>query len=239
MKTMRLVLLVSAGASFHAWPAVAADACCERPGISVVGEAEVRVVPDQAVLRLRVVTQEKDVVAAKTLNDENVKATLDLARRFGVRTEHVQTNALVVQPRWTTPREGAKASLIGYEVGKQIVLVLDDLTRADALLTEVVKAGVNRVDAFELRTSEPRKYKDQARAMAIRAAREKALALTHELGQSIGKAFAISEEPEQTWDNQYQNSNRSVSLGSEDGESSFAAGQTSVRARVSVSFDLQ
>jgi uncharacterized protein YggE len=237
MKTMRSALLLVAGVALPVLPATAADECCERPGITVVGEAEVRTVPDQAVLRLRVVTQDKDVIAAKTLNDEHAKATLALARRFGIRPEDLQTDAVAVQPQWTRPREGSKPSLIGYEVTKHVVLVLKDLARADELLTEMVKAGVNHVDAFELRTTEPRKYRDQARAMAIRAAREKASALAGEIGQSIGKAFQISEESEATGVNVMQN--RVYAYDSNESEGSFAAGQNSVRARVRVSFELQ
>ena len=50
------------------------------------------------------------------------------------------------------------------------------------------------MEGIEFRTTQIRKHKDKARQMAIRAAQEKAIALTKEIGQTIGKAYSITEE---------------------------------------------
>ena len=52
-----------------------------RPLITVTGQAEIMVVPDEAVFRLQVISQEKDLLAAQKKNDETVKAVLALGRR--------------------------------------------------------------------------------------------------------------------------------------------------------------
>ena len=49
------------------------------------------------------------------------------------------------------------------------------------------------MQAVRLRTSQLRKYRDEARAKAIRAAKEKAVALAGELGVKIGRPHSISE----------------------------------------------
>lgn len=177
---------------------------------------------------------------ATSRNDEGVKAVLSAVRAVGVKPEHVQTGALIIDAR-ESMRDSDKPLFLGYEVTKRLTIVLKDLTRADDLLAAVVGAGVNRVDAFELRHSNPRKYRDEARALAIRAAREKAVALTAEIGQTVGKAFTIAEDAAATsWNrNPYQNRVSAYDgAGESDDTSTFASGQNSIRARVTVSFEL-
>jgi uncharacterized protein len=100
---------------------------------------------------------------------------------------------------------------------------------------------VNHVDAFDLRLADPRPAKDKARALAMRAAREKAQALAREVGQTIGKAIAVTEDVEDPWRNLASNSfNNAMAFdGDGGGGGSFAAGLNVVRARVTARFELQ
>jgi hypothetical protein len=208
------------------------------PEITVTGDAEVRVVPDHVVFRLRVVTTDLDVGRAVAQNEEKVKATLALAARFSVAGPDVQSSMLSIDVRETS-KPGEAPRFLGYEVGRRVTLTLRDVGRADGLLGELVKAGVNRVDGVELRTTDLRKHRDQARKLAIRAAREKAEALTREIGQAIGKARRITEEPDRPWDT-LPAQNRVLSFAEGEADAgSFALGQNSIRARVTVSFELQ
>src|SRR5215470_11364859 len=63
----------------------------------------------------------------------------------------------------------------------------------------VVAAGANRIDGIEYESSELRKYKDQARDAAAKAAREKAEGLVVALGNQMGNTYSI-EEVQQTDD---------------------------------------
>ncbi|MET0551765.1 MAG: SIMPL domain-containing protein [Vicinamibacteria bacterium] len=216
----------------------AGEDCCERPSITVTGQGEVRTAPDEAVLRLSVSTQARDLAPAKARNDESVKATLALLKKAGVEADQVQTDALEISPRYTSPTNGDKPELVGYLVKKSIVVVLRDLSRADAVLTEAVQAGVNGVEGFDLRLADPRPSKDKARALAIRAAKEKALALAAEIGQTIGKAITITEGVDQPFGTRFTNV-VSFDRSDDGGDGSFAAGQNVVRATVTVRFELQ
>jgi uncharacterized protein YggE len=106
------------------------------------------------------------------------------------------------------------------------------------LLESLIKAGVNRLDSIQYETSDLRKYRDQARDLAVKAAREKAEALANALGQSIGKANLIEETPGSQFS---AVSNASYSYDftkSKLAGHSTAAGQQSISASVTVSFDL-
>jgi len=112
-----------------------------------------------------------------------------------------------------------------------------DISQLDTLLEAVVQAGGNQINSIVYETSELRKYRDQARDLAVKAAREKAQALARSLGQEIGRAQIIEEVPELAsfaiQANAYAEDSRSRGAGS-----ALAPGQTSITASVTVSFEL-
>jgi uncharacterized protein YggE len=119
---------------------------------------------------------------------------------------------------------------------------LRDLSEAESLLSEVLESGISRINSIRFQTSRLRTYKDQARAQAIKAAQEKAIALTREIGQTIGKAYSIEEDLPQRGSILPPNySSNSVSFAEGDAASSegtLSLGQIKVTARVTVRFEL-
>ncbi len=214
------------------------------PLITVSGQAELRVRPDEAVLSLEVQRLDKDIDTARRQADDSVAQILALARRYGVPQEGVKTDFITVGMRYTTDlldgddedEKKVKREFVGYEVSKSVNVRLTDLARFEAFFAEVLKAGVSRVKGVNFYTSQLRKYRDQARAAAIRAAREKAVALSAEVGQTIGKAYKI-EEDRPSRDSSMSNSVSFIPGNYSDDESSaFAPGTISVSANVTVSF---
>ncbi len=217
--------------------------------ITVTGDADVRVVPDEVVLTLGVETWHEDLLTAKAQNDERVKAIFALAQNAGVEPRYIQTDWISIEPRYEDYYE--KEDLIGYFVRKTMVITLKDISKFDQLLTEALAAEVNYVQGIDFRTTELRKYKDQARALAIQAAREKAEALAGELGQTIGQPRNIQEQQSGWWssyrswwgswgNNPAQNVVQEVSsVSSSNTDDSMAPGQIKVNAQVTVSFELK
>ena len=128
------------------------------------------------------------------------------------------------------------------------MICLKDLTRFEDVLTEMLKAGTNSVPGIEFQSTELRKHRDQARLMATKAAREKAVAIAGELGAKVGKPFNIRENANSSYGwalrNAYQNVSQNVSGESGGGgeadaaSTGFAAGQISIRASVTIDFDI-
>jgi uncharacterized protein len=217
--------------------------------VNVTGEAEVRIVPDEVVLTLGIETSDNQLAVAKSQNDVIVRKVLALASEYGIKPEHIQTDYIGIEPRYP---DGCYqlCDPIGYIVHKSMVITLRDLTKFENLLTSVLNAGVNYVQSIEFRTTELRKYRDEARALAIRAAQEKAAALAGELDQAIGKPQAIQEQQSGWWSGysawwgsrwgsaMTQNTVQEYQGASLGVDSSVAPGQISVRANVSVSFEL-
>jgi uncharacterized protein len=210
--------------------------------ITVSGQAEINVTPDMAIFNLRVVTLDKDMNKAKAANDESVRRTLALAKDYQIAPEDAQTNYISVEMRYSDYDEAKPRVFLGYEISKKIVLTLRDLSRIESLLSEVIRAGVNRVEGIDFRTTQIRKHKDRARQMAIKAAQEKAIALTKEIGQTIGKAYNIREEDQRisSSSNNFAANSTSSTIGDySDEEGTIAIGQIPIVARVTVSFELK
>lgn len=207
--------------------------------VTVTGEAEILVVPDEVVFDLVVQTLNRDLRLAKSQTDERLKGLIALARKHGVAERDIQTDYVRLEPRHRGNDE--TRTFVGYSVRKDLTFTLRDVTKAEALLSEVIESGVTRVNSVSFRTSQLRKHRDAARAQAMRAAREKAAALAGEIGQSIGKAYSI-EEDTPTGRALLQNaSSNYVGTSGGDGsetEGTLALGQIRITARVTVRFEL-
>lgn len=222
---------------------LAAASAQEKPEprlVTVAGEAEVMVAPDEVVFDMTVSTFNKELRVAKSQTDERLKNIIALAKRHGVADADTQTDYINLTPRYRGDNEAR--TLLGYSVRKDLVIVLRDVTRAEGLLSELLDSGVTRINTVGFRSSQMRKHRDQARDMAMRAAREKASALAAAVGQKIGKAYSIAEEvPTRSYAAQNTTSNAFSleSEGSAASEGTLALGLIKVNARVTVKFELE
>ncbi len=219
--------------------------------VTATGDAEVRVAPDEVVVTLGVETEDPKLDMAKSQNDDIVRQVLERLQGFGIAAEHIQTEYIGISPTYDYSSSYSVPRLKGYGVRKTIVVTLSDLSKFEDLLSGVLEAGANYVHNVEFRTTELRKYRDQARALAIQAAKEKATALAGELDQGLGEPVTITEE-QNSWQSWYgygwwggsgQNTSQNVVV--ETGSSTLeegatvAPGQITVNARVSVAFALE
>ena len=212
---------------------------CPRPRlISVEGTAEINIAPDEVVLSFGVESRDKVLGSAKSQNDARVKKVMTLARKGGVEQKDIKTSALRMGPDYSQEKV---PRLLGYNVTQEISITLKDLSKYEDLMTQLLEAGVNRVDGVSFRLSEPRKYTDEARSKAVGAAKEKAAAMATELGQTIGKPWEVLEQGYNADLNGMTrgNANYAYDKGAGAEESTVAPGQVTIRASVRVSFQLE
>lgn len=246
-KVLSLLILILCCAA-----TAAAQNVDNTPVITVTGTAEVMVAPDEVTFSLDVTKTNKDLPTAKRLNDEAVGKILELARRFNVAPENVMTDHISVEMKYESVRDPQKRVyneegdevgtkiFRGYQVSKTVVIKLTDIQRFEDFFAGVLQTGVTEVSSVKFETSKLRENKDKAREMAMKAAREKAVAMTAAVGQTIGKAVKIIEG---SVPNQYLNysltaNSNSVGTGGTFNESvaTFAPGAIKVEAQVTVSF---
>ncbi len=227
--------------------AVQATPTASAPGsITVTGSAQVLVPPDEVVLTLGVETSDMVMAVAKRQNDEIIQRVLAITQKYNIAPSHVQTDYVAIEPRYSSA--ATKANFIGYFVRKTVEIRLSDVSKFESLYGDVLDAGVNYVQGVDFRTTQLRKYRDQARAMAIQAAQEKAAALAAGVGQAAGPVKMIHEDSSNWYGSynswwqpsgaMYQNAVQNAGGGQFTEEGTLAPGQISVTAGVTVEFEL-
>jgi uncharacterized protein YggE len=161
--------------------------------ISVAGEAVVYVVPDEAIVRFGIETYDPALHAATDANDAARGRLLKALRSAGIEERNIQADHEGVEIIYPSGSSSPPGAIAGYRVRRAYAVTLKTVSRLDELLRLVLTNGVNHVDGYELRTTELRKYRDDVRKKAVRAAREKAQALAGELGCAVGLPTTIGE----------------------------------------------
>ena len=216
--------------------------------ITVNGQAEIRVAPNEVLISVGVQTDDLDIARARAANDARVKAIVAAATGAGVAAEHVRTDFLDIQPRYRDEYE--RRTFLGYFARRSLSITLRDVSRFEALLSAVLTAGANYLHGVEFRTTELRKHRDAARANAITAAREKAADMAAGLNAAVGSAINVQEGHSGWWSAYgtawggrgggaaFQNVVQERSAGGPS-EGTLVPGQISVSATVTVTFELR
>ena len=149
---------------------------------------------DLADLYFDVDVRHADLATARKKQAERAAKVLAALRDAGVEDKDLQTSQVNVAPTYAENRHGETATINYYDATQGIYCTLHDVKKVADLTTAVLAAGATAVHGVNLRTSELRQHRNEARAQAARAAPEKAVAIASELGAKVGKPYKITEE---------------------------------------------
>jgi uncharacterized protein YggE len=204
--------------------------------ITVTGQAEVMVVPDEVVVNLGVESFQLELEGAKAENDRIVSAVIAAVKKAGVSNDNLRTDYLYIQPRYRETSE--ERVLLGYIVRQSIIVIVKEMSTFEDIVSAALEEGANQVHGLEFRTSSLREHKDEARAQALDASKEKAEAMAARLGETIGRALTITEEPVAAVFPGASNVMRFGGGGAGEAGGTLAAGRIAITAKVSVKFEL-
>jgi len=220
--------------------------------INISGDGEVKVVPDRVMLLMGVESRSQTVPTATAETDSAIRQVMAAARKLGVDSSDIQTDYIHVDLAYDDKNH---TTVEYYTATKAIQVFLKDTSRFQDLLSATLAAGANHIYGVEFSTSELRKYRDQARAMAVRAATEKAQDLAASAGLKVAaKPLTIAAYSygggsfygrccgafygSQMYQNAIQNVT-SAGDGAMGSEASVALGKISVTASVTMTFQIQ
>lgn len=166
--------------------------------ISVVGKATVYVSPDQAMISFSIVSQANDLTAAKQRHDTAMQKTNTLFNQYGIEQKDVTAENLTIHPQYSYNADTPK--FLYYEITQNISAMITNLDNYEPFLTDLVNNGIDRINDVRFSTKDVKKYKDEARRNAVKAAEEKAQLLCEAASSgnhkpSLGKIIRISEAP--------------------------------------------
>ena len=228
--------------------------CDPNRSIHVSGTAVVNILPDRALVQLGVQSNGKTPKEVQARNAARISAVIKGVKALGVEAKDISTDHYIIQPLYE-PYDSL--SIKGYRIYNVISITMRDVDKTSDAIATAFQTGANQVVNVEFYTSELRKYRDQAREMAIKAASEKASALAQAANADTDCVLNISENSwsyfngwnwwyggnnQNLWtQNAVQNvtpSGSSSEMPSND-DSPVSAGHISIRAEVSVTFALR
>jgi uncharacterized protein YggE len=230
-----------------------ANPCDPARSIHVSGTASVNILPDRALIQLGVQSNGRTPREVQARNAETISQVIKALKAQGVEAKDISTDRYIIQPLY---EEWDDLRIKGYRIFNVISITLREVDKASDTIATAFQAGANQVVNVEFYTSELRKYRDQARAMAMQAASEKAAALSQAAGAETSCVLNISENTYSYfngWNWWYGGSNNQnlwtqnavqnvAPAGGEPpagDDSPVSAGQISIRAEVSVTFALK
>lgn len=163
--------------------------------ITVTGLADVKTPADQAQIILGVRSFHRELLEAKKDNDVKVSNLLGVLAELKIAPEDYCTTDINVDSQYEVDESGDQRvdRPLGYKVTNQLSIKLKDLSKLSLLIMKSLQAGANEVEDLSFGTTKLLESRNEARRLAIRAAREKANLLATEIGQKIGKARTINE----------------------------------------------
>ena len=247
--TTAVFLLVLTFCSLYAQQIQSTD---DRSKITVNGEAVVKVRPDQIIITFGIETWDKNIMIAKQENNDIMKKAMAVIKDSGIDGKDVQTDYLSIEPRYDDNYN--KKNFIGYFVRNTFVVTMTEPAKVEELVTKVLQTGVNYIHRIDFQTTEFKKYREQARELALNAAKEKAVKMSAVLGLVIGDPVQISEGyggsgwwyysswsgwGSGRYNSMSQNVIQNVSNSPEQTSEIIALGKISVKANVTVVFELK
>lgn len=229
-------------------PQASPAACDSSRSIDVTGTASVNVTPDQALLRLGVQSTGNAVDAVEKANSNSIQNVMKALLRQGVEAKDISTDIYMIEPVY----ENFDSLYIkGYRINNEVAVTVRDVNRTSVLVAAALKAGANQVNNVEFYTTELRKYRDQARELAVTAAREKAVALASATGAEPGCVIHINENTwsyfngwwygrsQNLWTQNVVQNVSSAGAPESAGDEPISLGKISVKAEVSVTYSLK
>ena len=164
-------LLVTAGlASAGLWgtPEVqVVQPAIQKKVITVSGHGTVDAHPDEALVRLAVVTQAEDAKSASEENAGKMDAVLAALDKLGIAPEDVVTSGYSVQPRYDW--SGKDQRIVGFQVQNSLEVTVRDLETVGDVLDVTLAAGANEIGGvtFTLSDDQQTAFRNKAIKLAV------------------------------------------------------------------------
>jgi len=165
------------------------------PAISVTGEANVSVAPDQAQIDGGVTSDAKTAREASDANNAAMGKVLLALKGAGIEEKDYQTSRLSLQPQFATPKAAERTpGIVSFRASNRVTVRIRDVTKIANVIDVLVGAGANDIGGINFTVTQASKHLDEAREKAIADARRKAEIYAKAAGVTLGEPISISEE---------------------------------------------
>ena len=160
--------------------------------LSVVGEGKVEVTPNIAYVNAGITVDNRTTVAEvqNTMNVINNKI-IEALKKMGIEKADIKTSNYSVYPNYKY--ENNVNSISGYNGNATVEVKVRNTEMVSEVIMAVTAAGANQIQGVTFSIDKPEVYREQARDLAIKNAKEQAQKMAKNLGIRLGKVVNIVE----------------------------------------------
>jgi uncharacterized protein YggE len=164
----------------------------KRRTLVVTGTAELTAAPDICYMSFVVETIARKAGEAYLENIEIMNAINAAIKTQGVEPKDMRTAHFSFTPQYRYTDKD-KRIFEGYRVYNTLNVSVRDLSKVSNVLDAAVEAGASDVQGINFTVENPKKYTEEARREALRAARKKAEESAEILGFRLGTPIMVTE----------------------------------------------
>lgn len=209
----------------------------ENQVITVSGTGEVYASPDVGLINVSVRTEGRDVATATNENTTKMNEVLSFIKGQNILEKDIKTTGFNINPIYAWEDKTGRRTLTGYEVTQTINVKIRDLTKVGAIISGATEKGANDVSSLSFIVDDDEKIKEEAKAIAIANAKEKAKNLEAVLGVKMVKIINFSESTYNSNTNyDYSYKALEMSAGSAVAAPSIQTGQNKITSNVTITY---
>lgn len=173
--------------------------------ISVTGQAERKIAPDEAHLQVNLNAQEVKLAEAKKAHDAKLNKLIAITRDAGISDNKIRTESSNTQPIYIYENDQktgqSKRIFKGYRVQTNVDVTINDTTKLADIMDKITLAGFEKGANTEwgnllnlyYTISKPDAIRDEIMIEAISNARSKAQKMATAAGAEIARVHSINE----------------------------------------------
>ncbi|MCL6518438.1 MAG: SIMPL domain-containing protein [Armatimonadetes bacterium] len=184
--------------------ALLAPSCCwsqltsdrQPPLLTASGNAEVRVRPDLAIVRLGVESEAKTAAKAREENAKKANAIAAALKTLRIPAANIETSTFQISPVRRFPEGSSQQGqppIVGYSVTNIVTVRTGQLDLVPRIIDDSVVAGANEVQGVDFVLQNDSVAKQQALKAAVANARENARTMANELGLRLVQVRSIQQ----------------------------------------------
>lgn len=231
-------LAVALAAGLIACSCMTAQAEDSRRSITTTGNGVVIAQNNRAVMYLAVETMSPDAKQAAQDNANIMTKVKHAVIGAGAAPDKIETDNYTMYPVYEYDKGKVKSRK--YEVNNRMKVVVEDLTKAGAVMDAAISAGANRIENIMFTVRNPGKYKDDALREAAQDARRKADIIAASLEKTVTNIISVTDNSVRVSPRNYM-MNARMAGGNDMAESAttpMEGGDAKVESSVTVVFEI-
>ena len=203
--------------------------------ISVDGSSTIKVAPDKATISISIENTAKDAKASAQ-NAQIMQNIQSAILGLAITKDKMQTTNYNLYPVYNTKDNSRE--IIGYNVSNEITVTIDNIDMVGTVIDTAINAGASNVNSIEFGLKDSQVYKDKVLQQAIADAKRKAQVVANSLGKSIVNVVSVNTGSTYIEAKNFNNAMYMRAADATGATSPIQSGDISVRANVSVVFEM-